>query len=79
MADFFTKKCEKNLCRGEEENKLRSQMPYTKHAKIITATLPAILSLLTVGKFLYEAGESFEKMKRITEAAVSAIWYWQIF
>lgn len=43
-----------------------------KRAKIMS-TLTAILSLLTVGKFLYEASESFEKMQQITEAAVSSM------
>lgn len=37
------------------------------------ATLPAIVGLLVVGKLLYEAGESFEKMRRVTEAAVPAL------
>ena len=71
---FSTKKCGKiPLCSGEEENKLRSEIACTKHAEIITATSPAILSLLTVGKSLYKAGESLEKMQQITEAAVSAM------
>lgn len=71
---FFTKKCGKiSLCRGEEENKLRSEIAYTKHARIITGNLTAILSLLTVGKFLQEAGKSLEKMQQITDAAISAM------
>lgn len=37
------------------------------------STLTAILSPLTVGKFLCEAGESLKKMQQITEAAVSAM------
>lgn len=43
-----------------------------KRAKIMS-TLTAILSPLTVGKFLCEAGESLKKMQQITEAAVSAM------
>lgn len=70
MADLSLKTVEKiPLCREEEENS-RSEIAYTKHAKIMST---AIRSLLTVGKFLYEAGESFEKMQQITEAAVCAM------